>query len=200
MKTYLGDAVYADFDGYNIVLTTEYGLEPSNTIALEPSVLASLLAFRDSLNPASKAISELPETLALALDSAEAYSTASVAALKKGRAMLMAIPTTLPNDLEINAYGGAFWITVKRREDIQTLMQLAPRWSKSPRDDGIDYDATVDGVTFKLRAMDAALPPTCRVVEREVEVPAEPAKPARMVKRMMVECASVSETVSPETP
>lgn len=43
-KRYLGDSVYATFDGYHVVLTTENGLhsDPSNTIALEPQVLDAL--------------------------------------------------------------------------------------------------------------------------------------------------------------
>ena len=46
-KVYLGDSVYAIYDGYNIVLTTENGLpnDPSNLIALEPSVLQALVNF-----------------------------------------------------------------------------------------------------------------------------------------------------------
>lgn len=38
---YLGDSVYAHFDGYHIVLETRNGLptDPSNTIALEPHVM-----------------------------------------------------------------------------------------------------------------------------------------------------------------
>lgn len=52
LKTYLGDSVYADFDGYYISLTTENGLptDPSNVIELEPSVLHSLLIFIKHLN------------------------------------------------------------------------------------------------------------------------------------------------------
>jgi len=41
-KDYLGDSVYADFDGFHVVLTTENGYGPSNTIALEPNVLKAL--------------------------------------------------------------------------------------------------------------------------------------------------------------
>ncbi len=41
-KDYLGDSVYADFDGYGIVLTTENGEGPSNTIFMEPEVIAAL--------------------------------------------------------------------------------------------------------------------------------------------------------------
>lgn len=42
MKEYLGDSVYADFDGYHVILTTENGYGPSNTIALEPPVINAL--------------------------------------------------------------------------------------------------------------------------------------------------------------
>lgn len=47
---YLGDSVYAEFDGYQIILTTRNGLGgPSNTIALEPSVLECLDMYRERL-------------------------------------------------------------------------------------------------------------------------------------------------------
>lgn len=47
-KSYLGDSVYADFDGYYIILTTENGLpnDPGNVIALEPAVLDALDRYR----------------------------------------------------------------------------------------------------------------------------------------------------------
>jgi len=41
LKDYLGDSVYADWDGCGIVLTTENGFGASNTICLEPQVLAA---------------------------------------------------------------------------------------------------------------------------------------------------------------
>ena len=46
-KVYLGDSVYAEFDGYSIILTTENGLpeDPSNIIVLEPEVLDSLIKY-----------------------------------------------------------------------------------------------------------------------------------------------------------
>ena len=47
VKDYLGDSVYSDFDGYHIILTTENGLpdDPSNRIAIEPSVLQALIRY-----------------------------------------------------------------------------------------------------------------------------------------------------------
>lgn len=51
-KLYIGDSVYAAFDGYHIILTTENGRsdDPNNQIALEPSVLAALISYRDKLH------------------------------------------------------------------------------------------------------------------------------------------------------
>ena len=49
MKTYLGDSVYADFDGFHVVLTTENGFGPTNTIYLEDSVIARLEDFLNRL-------------------------------------------------------------------------------------------------------------------------------------------------------
>ena len=50
-KRYLGDSVYADFDGYHIILTTENGLpgDPSNRIALESDTLAALNKYKEDI-------------------------------------------------------------------------------------------------------------------------------------------------------
>lgn len=44
-RVYLGDSVYARFDGFHVVLTTDNGEGPSNTICLEPNVLCALELF-----------------------------------------------------------------------------------------------------------------------------------------------------------
>lgn len=41
LKEYLGDAVYVEFDGYHIVLTTEDGVRTTNRICLNPYVLTA---------------------------------------------------------------------------------------------------------------------------------------------------------------
>jgi len=46
-KLYLGDSVYADFDGYGITLTTNNGLGATNKIYMEPFVLKALNDFID---------------------------------------------------------------------------------------------------------------------------------------------------------
>ena len=49
-KEYLGDSVYAQFDGFTLTLTTENGEGPSNIIHLEPDVLANLADYVEKLN------------------------------------------------------------------------------------------------------------------------------------------------------
>lgn len=48
-KAYLGDGVCADFDGLNVILTTEDGVRATNTIVLEPEVRRALDEYRDRL-------------------------------------------------------------------------------------------------------------------------------------------------------
>lgn len=48
-KEYLGDGVYANFDGFQIVLTTEDGIRATNTICLEPAVMTALSRYADRL-------------------------------------------------------------------------------------------------------------------------------------------------------
>lgn len=44
-KLYIGDGVYAAFDGYGIWLTAEDGIVATDAIYVEPSVLNSLVGF-----------------------------------------------------------------------------------------------------------------------------------------------------------
>jgi hypothetical protein len=48
-KKYLGDGVYAEFDGYFVALTTENGVSITNTIYLEPDVYGNLCEFMNRL-------------------------------------------------------------------------------------------------------------------------------------------------------
>lgn len=47
MKTYIGDSVYAEWDGYDLTLTTENGYPdaPGNRIVLEPEVWQMLVSW-----------------------------------------------------------------------------------------------------------------------------------------------------------
>lgn len=48
-KKYLGDAVYAETDGFGIGLTTEDGISTTNRIYLEPQVYHALVAYAQSI-------------------------------------------------------------------------------------------------------------------------------------------------------
>ena len=56
MKTYIGDSVYVEFDGFALTLTTDNGLpsDPSNTIVLDPAVYHALVRFAESLKQKAK--------------------------------------------------------------------------------------------------------------------------------------------------
>jgi hypothetical protein len=48
-KEYLGDGVYAEFDGYQVVLTTENGVTVTSTIYLEPLVIIAFTKYLERL-------------------------------------------------------------------------------------------------------------------------------------------------------
>ncbi len=52
-KVYLGDAVYVDFDGFALWLTTEDGLRETNRICLEPEVYRALTEYVARLREAA---------------------------------------------------------------------------------------------------------------------------------------------------
>jgi len=47
---YLGDAVYAGYDGYHIVLMVSNGTSVTNRICLDPGVISELSNYVDRLN------------------------------------------------------------------------------------------------------------------------------------------------------
>lgn len=48
-KVYLGDAVYAYFDGYHVVLETTDGIKIENRIGLDPVVFENLIRFEQTI-------------------------------------------------------------------------------------------------------------------------------------------------------
>ena len=43
LKSYIGDGVYVDYDGYHVVLTTEDGVSVTSRVCLDVSVWKQLL-------------------------------------------------------------------------------------------------------------------------------------------------------------
>jgi hypothetical protein len=54
-KSYLGDSVYADFDGFAIILTTENGYGPNNWIYMEPMIVDAFIGYVKRLSEANSA-------------------------------------------------------------------------------------------------------------------------------------------------
>lgn len=48
-KTYLGDGLYASFDGFQAVVTAEDGTKATDTIYIEPTVATALARFLRSV-------------------------------------------------------------------------------------------------------------------------------------------------------
>ena len=57
-KEYIGDGIYASFDGYQIWLRTSDGIRYTNEIALEPSVFNALIDYQERLARAHAARGE----------------------------------------------------------------------------------------------------------------------------------------------
>lgn len=57
-KEYLGDAVYASFDGFYIWLETSSGIAVTNRIALEPEVFRNLLDYERKLSAAKSSLDD----------------------------------------------------------------------------------------------------------------------------------------------
>ena len=50
-KEYIGDGIYAAFDGYMLILTTENGIDVTNRIGIEPREWAKLTKYVEALPP-----------------------------------------------------------------------------------------------------------------------------------------------------
>ena len=48
-KEYIGDGIYAAFDGYMLILTTENGIDVTNRIGIEPREWAKLTNYVEAL-------------------------------------------------------------------------------------------------------------------------------------------------------
>lgn len=59
-KVYLGDSVYAEYDGYGIVITTENGYhdDPRNKIYFEPEIIEAFFSFVENLKAQAQAARE----------------------------------------------------------------------------------------------------------------------------------------------
>ena len=57
-KRYLGDGLYADWDGQRLIVTAENGIEATDTIYLETETWAALVDYIDGLRAKAGAAQE----------------------------------------------------------------------------------------------------------------------------------------------
>ncbi len=69
-KEYIGDGIYAAFDGYMLILTTENGIYATNRIGIEPREWAKLTKYVEAL-PSRPTFKELELAAAVALQEEE---------------------------------------------------------------------------------------------------------------------------------
>lgn len=96
------------------------------------------------------------------------------------RAVRLLFGLTFDVNVEVVAYSSSLFVKVTKREDLETGLRIAPpgtHWQKEVGYDGaIIYMLTFDdGFMVRISAEGDALPPTCKVVEEEIEVPAQAA-------------------------
>ena len=186
-KQYLGDSVYADFDGHNIILTTENGNTIiGNTIILEPEVIAALERFVKGLRAvpekAPTAGTSHPYLESLKLLSEKYGKRAAVLAPFADALLLAGITSPNPYSDGLHFYG------LTHDQVIAGIRILGGKWSKKLGDSGtIDYlrDEPMDGLTVAF--YNGAPPPSCKIVEEEVEVP-EKVIPAHTTKVRRMVC------------
>jgi hypothetical protein len=100
-------------------------------------------------------------------------------------------PLCLSDKADFNFFGSDVWVTTANRDDVAKVLALAPagqHWTKSKAayDETIlRYNCVIDGIGVQLHVMDGALPPTCKVEEIEVQIPAQE---ARVEKRRVLVC------------
>jgi len=177
---YLGDSVYASFNGYAIVLTTNNGHDddPRNHIVIEPEVWRDLLSFvearRRKVQPVGAGARKIEEV--------KARHARELAKLGEMICVLNRVPEEIVRKCEV--YNEQLDFNNLTREETVAILSALPAgtWTKSVNASLpylIDYEGVVDGV--KVRLWGAAPPESCRVIEVEEVVPATTIKRRKII-------------------
>ena len=84
----------------------------------------------------------------------------------------------MSTEIDVSPYGGSLWVTVNNRTDLELALSLAKPgtiWQKSVSGNVMRYSANIDEVPVTVRAKTNALPATCKIEKKMVEIPATPA-------------------------
>lgn len=111
------------------------------------------------------------------------------------RELLEQFPRLGDLQYDISPWGSTMdFDNLKHPEIIKVISVLGGKWKKEPGDNGrVNYEATINGQRF--RCWQGEPPPSCRIIEEEVIVPAQPER--RETRRKLV-CVDTQPT--PTTP
>lgn len=193
-STYLGDGAYADAVDGAIRVYAERDYFVTHEVFLEIEHLQALLNFACQQGYFLKLpvvhVTGDAERLTAGM---KRYYENEIRARDEFAVKCIPIMALLPEELKERASlvsasnGGYLDLDNLNREEVSTVMHIlsAGRWERQPSstEGCIDYTATVQGVKVRLYA--AAPPNSCRMIEVEEVIPAQP---EQRVKRRKLVC------------
>lgn len=190
-KEYIGDSVYAAFDGIAIILTTENGVSVTNTIVLESEVFAALGSFVERIVPkAGNATAKMREIIA----EKQREHDERLRCWQSCAHVIEKVPADLTRKCYVGNEKALDIDNLTRHEVVRVLAALqGGKWKKelnTGNESLIDYIAEIEGVRVRLWA--AAPPETCRIIEVTEEIP------AKKVTRKKLICAGDQEEAAPQ--
>lgn len=185
-KDYIGDGVYIRHDGYDTILTAENGVEVLHRIVLDPEVFSSMLRFIERVNGAHKPKEQLPydnipESVATMVCDQREKAGKHKAAEEWMVRNAAALNSLAAEGITPSFYGWSLEFDYLSHEKVMMVVKAFPgRWAKelSYNGDKIDYSIKFDGMDVKCCAGEP--PPSCRIIEEEIEVPATKRKVRRL--------------------
>ncbi len=129
------------------------------------------------------------------IESAQKHALAKLA--KAALAQCILAPIDFSESIDFNFYGDDLWVVAKDRGDVEKVLALAPAGKFWAKDADTTHGASIryrceilPGVTVQLFALGDALPPTCKLVEEEVTIPAQP---ERKEMRRVLKCVGAAK-------
>lgn len=186
-KGYLGDGAYVRHDGHNLILTVEDGIQVNHCICLEPEVWTALKRFAEQITASQQPnpSAEIPESVLPLIQEYRHKAKVFTAAGEWMARNSGALAGLAEIGIRPTYYGYSVDFDWLSHEKVMAVVKAFPgKWKKElnyGQQDKIDYSITFDGLEIRCGAGEP--PPSCRIIEEEVEVPAT----KRIVRRL--ECS-----------
>lgn len=171
---YIGDSVYAYFDGNGIELRLNHHLA-DRAIYLESEVLRALVYFYAKRTEKTLALPKVESNprIASALASERSAIESNIEVLSKVSSVLQRLPDHIIEKCCIVC--GALIIYHCNRDNVSEIMSAlaAGKWSKElcgAEGVNLNYKTTIDGLAVEI--FNTPAPASCQIVETTEEVPA----------------------------